>query len=254
MIRESKTGRADRRGDLRRRADALVLRLRKEVLPTPGRRALVRAALGHAPGEPRTFHAIKEIADFLPENADEATEHAFLTVAAALCAQPPQGRQQDIAAARTVKPSAPPDHDGDLLPDTTTPDIEDIPAPTATTEHPDNPASDEPTEKDPWKVHSLGASCAVAVNTGVAKKSTMEWRLHALCRLNAAGVHRQLPPLISHLRSGKVPIDWARLIEDLTLWENFHYRIAARWVREYYRALNNEASTTENTTSIKENA
>lgn len=194
----------ERPAQLREQAAAMVRHVKGEVLHVPAQRAAVRAALGHTPGEPRTFGAYREIGAFLPEKPRFAEERAFLAVAAMMCAQPASNRQQDITAARGSD-AEPGEDDG---------------------------------EADPEAAASLGASCATAVRRGRIAEKTVESRLHLLCRVDADGAHRQLPRLVHHLRGVGVPIDWAALIDDLSRWEHSRQRIAARWMRDFYRGKN----------------
>lgn len=186
------------RADLRRRAEKMISHLRTEVLPVPGRRAAVRAALGHEPGTPRTFAVYREISDFLPGVPSRRQERAFIAVAALLCAQPASNRKQEIAAA-------------------------DV-------------SGDTETEPGPRGQRSLGDRYARAVNYGRVREATAEARLHQLCRGDAAGVHRQLPGLVHQLRDIGIPIDWVALIDDLAGWDIARDHIAALWFREFYRA------------------
>lgn len=217
--------------DLRRRSSRLVRHVRRDVLTTPGRRAAVRAALGREPGDPRTFTAIGEIASFLPDRVEPAVEHAFLAVAAMMCAQPAGPREQDVAlrkagAAVDGEEAKP---DGDL---------EDVGGDSA----------------EATRVRSLGASCAEAVRAGVSSGATMEKRLHALCRANSAGLHRQLPRLVSLLRAGRVRVDWVTLIENLAGWNRHSRRISATWLRDYYRGLSTDTAKQANDNPEQEHA
>lgn len=178
----------------------MISHLLTEVLPVLGRRAAVRAALGHTPGTPRTFAAYREISRFLPEAPTRRQEHAFITVAALLCAQPASNRHQEKLA-------------------------------------------------DTSDQRSLGDRCARAVNNGRIAEKTMEARLHQLCRGDAAAVYRQLPGLVHQLRGIGVQINWVELIDDLAAWDGAREQIAARWIREFYRARTAESAATSPTTS-----
>lgn len=194
-----------RRTELRTCASQMIKHLRAEVLPVPGRRATVRAALGQQPGSPRTFRAYREINTFLPTPVVPWQERAFFEVAALVCAQPATNRQQEIA----------------------------------TTE----PGDEDTDDSAPRDHRSLGHSCAQAVNQGRVKESSMEARLHQICRVDAEGVYRLLPRLIHHLRGVGVDIDWVSLIDDLAGWDVARNHIAARWLRGFYSGLTSQTPT-----------
>lgn len=194
---------------------ALASHISRNVLREPGRRASVAAAVRRVPGEPRTFGALREVAEFLPEPHDPAAERAFVAVAAMMCAQPRRGRLAEQGVQRK--------------------DAQD---------------SDEtaPADNRGWsEVTSLGDSCARAGHTKSLSASSMESRLQAICRSNAEGAHRLIPPLVKLLRESGVEVNWPRLIEDLTWWDRRREAIAARWLRGYYRGLNNSAESPTNT-------
>ncbi len=212
--------------EIRRHAKRWVRHVRRDVLTTPARRAAVRAALGGEPGEARTFVALGEVSAFLPESSNPAVERAFLTVAAMMCAQPLRPREQDIAAGQA----------------NSTPAATKDPARAEQTDLVSGDSDSASTMSSP---RSLGASCAEAVLKRLSRSGTMEARLHALCRANNVGVHRQLPRLVALLRSGLVEVDWAQLIEDLARWDRYSQRhISATWLRDYYRQLNDEPNDT----------
>lgn len=187
---------------------ALARHISRKVLPENGRRAAVAAAVRRVPGEPRTFGALREVAEFLPEPHDPAAERAFVAVVAMMCDQPRRGRLAELAFQREATDGA------------------------------------ELAGKRGWAaVTSLGDSCAKAVNLKLQSASSMETRLHAICRSHADGAHRLVPPLVGFLRADAVDVNWPRLIEDLTWWEHRRDATAARWLREYYRGLNNSAKS-----------
>ncbi|GAA0523041.1 type I-E CRISPR-associated protein Cse2/CasB [Saccharopolyspora thermophila] len=218
------------------RAERLVQHIRSRVLPDPGRRAALRAAVGLEPGEPRTFHAIREIARFLPADPTPATERAFLAVAAMMCAQPPRGRKQDLDAGKNP----------DGTQDSADNDGQGASAQTADT---DDAATNSTTRFE--RAPSLGESCAKAVTMGRAKEATIESRLHSLCRGSSAQVHRQLPALVSYLGNLSIPVHWAGLIDDLAAWDRSRHQIAARWLRDFHR---NTVTPIEKADNDKENA
>ncbi|GAA3757356.1 type I-E CRISPR-associated protein Cse2/CasB [Salinactinospora qingdaonensis] len=219
----------EQRKELRRRAWGLVAHIQSEVLPSPGRRAALRRAAGMEPGDPRTFGAFREVARFLPERANQATQRAFLGVAALMCAQPRQARQNDIDAAASKT--------------STTPEGQ------SQSEH---GAGDETSSK-PVLPRSLGATLAYAVNEKAVSESSAEDRLQLVCRNNSTEAHRQLPRLMALLRSSQISVDWVALICDLAEWDRFRQRKAAAWLRDFYRTLNdaNDDPSTNNTQEQK---
>ena len=212
-----------RRKTIRRHAKRWVQHVRRDVLTTPARRAAVRAALGRS-REARTFVALGEVSAFLPSRRSPPSNERFNRggddVRPTL-----RPREQDIAAGQ-ANPT---------------------PAATKDTHGPSRRISCQGFRQrvDHVETRILGASCAEAVRKRLSRSGTMEARLHALCRANNAGVHRQLPRLVALLRSGLVEVDWAQLIEDLARWDRYSQRrIAATWLRDYYRQLNDEPDDT----------
>ncbi|APU15570.1 type I-E CRISPR-associated protein Cse2/CasB [Actinoalloteichus fjordicus] len=195
-------------GDAGRR---MVWYLRKHVLNSPGRRAALRRSLGGGPGEARTFAAFREVSRFVPESASEETELAFRTVAALICAQPRQARDEDVSAAEPAQNGG--QAEGD-----------------------DSAARDEvASQRRPPR--SIGATLAFAVNQKVTSSSQAEAHLHRLCRGDVQVVYRQLPRLMALLRSSRISVDWVALICDLAAWDDDQQRIAASWLRDFYRGL-----------------
>jgi CRISPR system Cascade subunit CasB len=215
--------------ELLARADALVAHIRKKVLRTPGTRAEVRRALTYRPGDPRTFAAFANVAPFLPRRpdneVDEATEQAFLTVAAMMCAQSRQARDQDIAAG--IIPSDEADQDDQDDQDNEDSDAADPP-------DAQNAPHDAST---PRPRLSLGTTLLNAVNAKIVASDTAERRLLLVCRGNAAAALRQLPRVLAQIRQPEISVDWARLALDLARWDRHHDRIAATWLRDFYRPL-----------------
>jgi CRISPR system Cascade subunit CasB len=69
------------------------------------------------------------------------------------------------------------------------------------------------------------------------EESPREAELRLLARQSVDGVHRCLPDVIRHLRSGDrlIPVDWAVLIVDLAGWHRRRDEVTKRWNQEYYR-------------------
>ncbi|MBA0127238.1 type I-E CRISPR-associated protein Cse2/CasB [Haloechinothrix sp. YIM 98757] len=193
--------------------------MRTSVLSDPGRRAAMRRALGVEPGHPRTFHAYREIARFLPsDNPRPAEEHALLTVGALMCAQPRQVRDSERAATATRET----DHDDESA------DAED--------------STDGAQPSRQRHYPSLGSTLAYAAREGAAAQTSVEKRLFLLCRNDVVAVHRQLPGVLTLLRPSQITINWEQLVCDLAEWDERREEIAARWLREFYRNVDKPSS------------
>lgn len=211
------SGARSRRDTIHEQAQEMVSHLRTEVLSVPGRRALVSKALGHVPGHPRTFSAYREITEFFPEKPKYSEERAFLAIAAMLCAQPAKNRAQEGSSETQALGDAERDSDD----------------------------SEAGQGTDPG---SLGESCAVAVNRRMIAEKTVESRLHQMCRSDSTGLHRQLPRLIHHLRGIGITIDWATLTGEIASWDFARERIAARWLRDFYREISTKTASVDTKT------
>ncbi|GAA3739280.1 CRISPR type I-E-associated protein CasB/Cse2 [Spinactinospora alkalitolerans] len=192
-----------RRAKIRERATSLVADVRG-ILDKPGPRAELRRAVGMEPGNPRCWHAHRHVEPHLPGDRDEATERAFLAVAALIAAQPPAARGQERG--RGVESEEP-----------------------DSTQVPGEPAS-------PF-TGNLGVVLAHAVDRRAIGDTAAEGRLHLLCRQDTAGVHRQLPRLVFQLRNSRVHVDWVQLACDLSEWENDRDRVVKNWLQGYHRTL-----------------
>ncbi|ASO20767.1 CRISPR system Cascade subunit CasB [Actinoalloteichus hoggarensis] len=224
-------------------ARRMVWYLRRHVLDSPGRRAALRRSLGGGPGEARTFAAFREVSRFVPESASEETELAFRTVAALICAQPRQARDEDVAAAAPLTGDATDDAkavDGEQAAGDAWAGAAAVVGRTdAASAEPEGSSSDEQTadvsQRRPPR--SIGATLAFAVEQKVTSSSQAEAQLHRLCRGDVQVVHRHLPRLMALLRSSRISVDWAALVCDLAAWDDDRQRIAASWLRDYYRGL-----------------
>lgn len=88
---------------------------------------------------------------------------------------------------------------------------------------------------------SLGRTLALAVNGRFLSPATTQARLHHMCRQDLDGVLLHLPRLIGRLKAATVPVDWAELLVDLSTWNTYRPRIAARWLRDYHRSVTAES-------------
>jgi len=105
-------------------------------------------------------------------------------------------------------------------------------------------ARSEPDEQqgDVGKRTSLGAALGLVAKTlpgdrrRIAEGSA-ERRLHLLVRQGVDGIHRQLPVTVRLVRAAGIPVDWVRLIDELSRWPTDHDRIAKRWLQDFYRTV-----------------
>jgi CRISPR system Cascade subunit CasB len=185
-----------------------------------GRRAQLRRGLRLPPERAVTMHAV--VAPWLEPDEPRSRERAYYAVAAMIADQTRSARSADDAGVEAD------------------PDTEE-------------PAAQQSTPGLAGSRSNLGASLAEAVrrDRGLAAGSA-EKRLHLLVRQDLDGVHRQLPPLVRHLRTIGVPVDWPQLLDDLTAWPYRRDRITKTWLQSYYRAVPAE-STHTGTTDTAEN-
>ncbi|MFC9431274.1 type I-E CRISPR-associated protein Cse2/CasB [Streptomyces sp. NPDC056987] len=105
---------------------------------------------------------------------------------------------------------------------------------------------------------SLGESLALATlrreppstthgseDTDSLKVSGLESRLHLMSRQDIDGIHRMLPSVLRQLGSTEVPVDYARLLKDLTAWRWYRNSVTTEWLSDYYRTLNRERAATK---------
>ncbi|MDA0564156.1 type I-E CRISPR-associated protein Cse2/CasB [Streptomonospora sp. S1-112] len=187
------------REDVRTRAGALVSAIR-DLLDKPGDRAQVRRAVGMDPADPRCWDAYAHVEKHLPAKRDEATERAFLAVAALIADQPPTARANDLGR-------GPGDVDATTVPG-----------------EPGSPFTG-----------NLGVTLAHAVERKAVGDKAAKERLHLLCRQNLHGAHRQLPRLIAYLRNQNLRVDWVQLACDLADWQRDHDRVVKNWLQGYHR-------------------
>jgi CRISPR system Cascade subunit CasB len=88
--------------------------------------------------------------------------------------------------------------------------------------------------------------------------STAESRLNLLTRQSVNGLHRHLPATIGYLRGLDVPVDWARLLNDLIGWPTRSGRISRRWLQDFYwlcaQADRDKASKADDQEAVAEEA
>ncbi|MFF8932313.1 type I-E CRISPR-associated protein Cse2/CasB [Streptomyces longwoodensis] len=185
----------------------------------PGARIALRSGVGKNLDSVPRMHQV--IAHLVPQNAPDDTQRAYYAVAAMIAEQ---ARRAPAAAGA------------------------DDTAPAEETTEPAPSAETDPTGQDSKPGGgrdygtSLGASFALAVvrspgHERKMRRGTAESRLNLLCKQGVPGVHRHLPASIRYLRSLDVPVDWARLLQDLIGWQRHSGRITRRWLQDFYRQL-----------------
>ncbi|WP_431868144.1 type I-E CRISPR-associated protein Cse2/CasB [Nocardiopsis eucommiae] len=215
-------------------ADRMVTHLQERIVTSPGDRSVLRRMVGHPPTHPtaRPVHGViysclrsphGEPLD-LPDGLAE--EWAFYGVAALIAAQPRTARDEGTADEHTATDSEESEEQGDPRAD-------------GTTDEGSGPDDGQvPREKNARL--NLGASLARGVRTGDLKADTTESRLHRLCRLDLAGIHKRLPALVRQARTHQVPVDWVVLIEDLARWSEERDTVAKEWLQSYHRTRNRD--------------
>ncbi|QKW10948.1 type I-E CRISPR-associated protein Cse2/CasB [Streptomyces sp. NA04227] len=183
----------------------------------PGARSALRSGVGKDLDSVPRMHQV--IAHLVPTAANDSSQRAYYAVAAVIAEQ---ARRQQA------------------------PQVEDTGSTAA-----DDPTAEPGTEESaagavrPDYGTSLGAAFAAAVVAGPGRerqmrRGTAESRLNILCKQQITGLHRHLPASVRYLRSLNVPIDFARLLQDLVDWPRDSGRITRRWLQDFYRALQEE--------------
>ncbi|MFC4057631.1 type I-E CRISPR-associated protein Cse2/CasB [Planomonospora corallina] len=196
-----------------RTADRYVAYLDRVIRTDPGRRAALRRGLGRPVDDAlvRRSHAV--VARWLPvDRPGRAVESAYYTVAALIAAQP----------ARRQEPE---------------------PLPTAEAESVDPPIASEKQEEAERPTTSLGGTLGVAVRDDKLNPTSVEERLHLLCRQDISGLHRHLPGLVRQLAAKEMAPDWGRLLVDLSGWGHRRDQIGKWWLQDFYRATNPVTTT-----------
>ncbi|MGK5551226.1 type I-E CRISPR-associated protein Cse2/CasB [Actinomadura kijaniata] len=193
-----------------RHAERFVTHVHKRIARSSGDRAALRRALRRDPAHPSARAAHGVISWSVPVGADAAVERAYYTVASLIASQPRKAR------------------DGEPLEDE------------SSSSEPET--SVEPTVENSegaWNalpaLTSLGCTLGEATALGKLKFDTTEARLHLLCRQGVDGIHRHLPRLIAQLRADLVPVDWTKLLLDLSRWGRDRDHITKQWLQDFYR-------------------
>ncbi|WP_246108971.1 type I-E CRISPR-associated protein Cse2/CasB [Streptomyces sedi] len=197
----------------------------------PGARVALRAGLRQNINNRATFAMNRYIAPWLPENAPDATQRAYFTVAALIASRPRAAQDED---------------DEDEAPEGANAERPDSgPGSTGAGDEAESAAPAEPEEPERWGP-SLGSAFAEAVaeapgRDGEMRESAAESRLNMLTRQGTNGIHRSLPASVLYLRQLDVPVDWAQLLADLIAWPDHSGRIARRWLQDFYRRRHRDA-------------
>ncbi|GAA0913321.1 type I-E CRISPR-associated protein Cse2/CasB [Streptomyces thermoalcalitolerans] len=197
----------------------------------PGARAALRSGVRKDLDAVPRMHRI--IAHLVPSDATEDTQRAYYAVAAMIAEQ---ARRQGTAA----------DGMGESTDDTDENTDGETAAPGA--EEPQAEASAPAVESGDGQEYgtSLGTAFALAVVNSPGRerqmrRGTAESRLNILCKQGVTGLHRHLPASVRYLRSLDVPVDWARLLQDLVDWRRHSGRVARRWLQDFYRRCQEDA-------------
>ncbi|TVZ90483.1 type I-E CRISPR-associated protein Cse2/CasB [Streptomyces sp. BK340] len=195
----------------------------------PGARAALRSGLGKDLDAMPRMHRV--IAHLVPSAASEDTQRAYYAVAAVIAEQARRrGPAGDDGAEVTVGEVG--RADGEEEP---------RPHPTPSTE-----GGQDGQDGRPDYGTSLGVSFALAVvgspgRERQMRRGTAESRLNILCKQGVLGLHRHLPASVRYLRSLDVPVDWARLLQDLVDWREQSGRVKRRWLQDFYRRCQEDA-------------
>jgi CRISPR system Cascade subunit CasB len=200
-------------------------------------RAFTRAVLTKCEGDPGARSALRSgvrkdldsvprmhrvIAHLVPQNVSEDTQRAYYAIAAMIAEQARRGGTATGADATTAAQDA-----GQVA------------------EAAQAAGSAKEAEREREYGSSLGTAFALAVvrspgHERKMRRGTAESRLNLLCKQGLTGLHRHLPASVRYLRSLDVPVDWARLLQDLVDWRRHSGRITRRWLQDFYRRLHEE--------------
>lgn len=99
-------------------------------------------------------------------------------------------------------------------------------------------ARDQQAESRDRQERSLGHSLAL-LDTHLLfdEESPREADLRLMAKQGLAGIHDVVPDVVRQLRNrpDPVPVDWCRLILDLSMWAQARETVTKRWNDDYYR-------------------
>ncbi|AJE83985.1 hypothetical protein SLNWT_3609 [Streptomyces albus] len=217
--------------------DRFVASVSRRCESDPGARSALRSGVGKDLDAVPRMHQV--IAHLVPPTADDRAQRAYYAVAAMIAEQ--TRRKQRSSSEEDAEDAE--DAEG-------TEDAEDA----EDTEGAEDGAIGETSVGTapgsegraatlrPDYGSSLGAAFAAAVDVASGRerqmrRGTAESRLNVLCKQQITGLHRHLPASVRYLRSLGVPVDFARLLQDLLDWPRDSGRITRYWLQDFYRAL-----------------
>ncbi|MEU7398830.1 type I-E CRISPR-associated protein Cse2/CasB [Streptomyces albogriseolus] len=186
----------------------------------PGARSALRSGVRKDLDSVPRMHRV--IAHLVPQNVSRDTQRAYYAVAAMIAEQARRGGDATDADETTATQEA---------------------AQAAEAAETAVAAKESDRERDYGS--SLGTAFALAVvrspgHERTMRRGTAESRLNLLCKQGLSGLHRHLPASVRYLRSLDVPVDWARLLQDLVDWRRHSGRITRRWLQDFYRLRQEE--------------
>jgi CRISPR system Cascade subunit CasB len=87
---------------------------------------------------------------------------------------------------------------------------------------------------------NLGATLAIATRRGTLAATTTARSVERLGKQPAATVCRSLVHIVVPLRSNRIPVDFAVLLDDLLAWPHSQHRVRKNWLQSYYIGLDTE--------------
>lgn len=91
--------------------------------------------------------------------------------------------------------------------------------------------------------HRSGYSLGKAFKPLRQKSDSMEARFVALLNAHPDDLDDHLRHAVSLLKSNEQPLDWFRLLEDLTQWDHPDGHVQLRWARDFYAGGGGSSST-----------
>ena len=104
--------------------------------------------------------------------------------------------------------------------------------------------------------HRKGYSLGAAFRPLKAKSESMEARFIALLNAHSDDLGGHLRHAVSLLRANEQPLDWFRLLEDLSQWDHPAAHVQLKWAKDFYKGEYDGAANkpdTEPTVKQKEN-
>ncbi len=106
---------------------------------------------------------------------------------------------------------------------------------------------DGPDERPPWQRPSIGASGRLLrealARDGKAGAESLDQRMTALINSHEDDLPERLRHLIHRLRSGRIPLDFRRLLWDLQRWRHDPRAVRRDWAEAYWQPqLEDEAT------------